>query len=601
MSAPLSDLGRARDETGEVVAVERLTGGMVEVTVRLPHLASTARPGEFAQLRAWDGVEPLLRRPFSVAWTEGESCAFVLEAVGVGTRLLVALRPGDRLHALGPLGNGFGLDPPPARALIVSGGLGCAPFPLLVRELRRGGCGEVIVLSGAATADRLYPAERFRRGDDAVRVVEVTDDGSRGRRGLVTELVAEHCDDDGGRLRLRSQSDAGGAGGDRATRLPRPPRRAEVSLEAPMGCGFGTCLGCALPRGRGGMGSLLPPGTGDGGLAGGLARAARPAPGARRVSAPDLRVDLGRGLVLPNPVDWRAAPPATASSSAGSSTSNASAPSSPRGRPSTLGTATRRPRVAEVRGGMLNSIGLHNPGVDHVAVVYGPEFARWKIPVVINVAGGDVDDYLRCLDRLDAADGVAGYELNISCPNIANGLDFGRDPAAAARLVAAARARTARHLMVKLSPNVTDIAAVARAVEEAGADSVSAINTYVGMKIHRGIRAPVLPGRGTGGLSGPVLKPLALAAVAQVRAAVSIPVVGVGGIMDAGDALEFLIAGAVAVQVGTATFVNPAAALDILDGLVALAERDGTAWIGGRRGGDRSAVPPAGIEPASTG
>ena len=136
--------------------------------------------------------------------------------------------------------------------------------------------------------------------------------------------------------------------------------------------------------------------------------------------------------------------------------------------------------------------------------------------------------------------------------------------------------------MVKLSPNVTDIAAVARAVEEAGVDSVSAVNTYVGMKVHRGIRAPVLPGRGTGGLSGPVIKPLALAAVAQVRAAVRIPVVGVGGIMDAGDALEFLIAGADAVQVGTATFVNPGAALEILDGLLALALRFGTGRLPGR-------------------
>src|ERR1019366_4073419 len=172
-------------------------------------------------------------------------------------------------------------------------------------------------------------------------------------------------------------------------------------------------------------------------------------------------------------------------------------------------------------------------------------------------------------------EGLAGYELNISCPNIANGLDFGRDPSAAGRLVAAARARTGRHLMVKLSPNVTDIAAVARAVEEAGADSVSAVNTYVGMKIHRGIRAPVLPGRGTGGLSGPVIKPLALAAVASVRAAVRIPVIGVGGITDTGDAVDFLIAGADAVQVGTATFSDPAAGLRIVDGLAEYVQTTG--------------------------
>ena len=326
-----------------------------------------------------------------------------------------------------------------------------------------------------------------------------------------------------------------------------------------------------------------------------------PAPRPPEAAGPDLRVDLGRGLVLPNPVGL-------ASGTAGYGFELRQLIDLDRlGALFTKGTTLRPrdgnppPRVAEVRGGMLNSIGLHNPGVEQVAAVYAAEFARWTIPVVVNVAGGDIDDYLACLDRLDRAEGLDGYELNISCPNIANGLDLGRDPAAAARLVSAARARTGRHLMVKLSPNVTDIAAVARAVEEAGADSVSAVNTYVGMKVHRGIRAPVLPGRGTGGLSGPVIKPLALAAVAQVRAAVRIPVVGVGGIMDAGDALEFLIAGADAVQVGTATFVNPGAALEILDGLLALALRFGTGRLPGPLGRAVTAVPPAGIEPASTG
>jgi dihydroorotate dehydrogenase electron transfer subunit len=165
VSNPRSDLARARDETGEVLAVEALGGGMVEVTVRLPHLATTARPGEFAQLRAWSGIDPLLRRPFSVAWTSGR--ALLLRPGGGWRSAPVSwwhCAPVTRLQALGPLGNGFHLAPAPARALIVSGGLGCAPFPLLVRELRRGGCADVTVLSGAATASRLYPAERFRPG-----------------------------------------------------------------------------------------------------------------------------------------------------------------------------------------------------------------------------------------------------------------------------------------------------------------------------------------------------------------------------------------------------------------------------------------------------
>jgi dihydroorotate dehydrogenase (NAD+) catalytic subunit len=280
----------------------------------------------------------------------------------------------------------------------------------------------------------------------------------------------------------------------------------------------------------------------------------------------DFQVDLGRGLRVPNPVGL-------ASGTAGYGFELGQLIDIQRlGALYTKGTTrlprqgNPPPRVAETRGGLLNSIGLQNPGVEHVAALYTPQFAAWRIPVIVNIAGAGIDDYLVCVSLLDQADGIAGYELNISCPNIAGGLDFGRDALAAARLVAAVRSRTQRHLMVKLSPNVTDIGAVARAVEDAGADSVSAVNTFIGMKIHRGTRRPVLPG-GTGGLSGPVIKPLALAAVAAVRAAVRIPVVGVGGVRDASDALDFLIAGADAVQVGTATFADPATAIRVLEGL----------------------------------
>jgi dihydroorotate dehydrogenase (NAD+) catalytic subunit len=223
---------------------------------------------------------------------------------------------------------------------------------------------------------------------------------------------------------------------------------------------------------------------------------------------------------------------------------------------------------------MLNSIGLQNPGVDHVATVYAPQFAAWRVPVVVNVAAGNVEDYVAVASRLDGVEGVAGIELNISCPNISDGLDFGLEPSAAARVTEAVRAATSLPLVVKLSPNVTSIAAIARAVEAAGADAVSAVNTYIGMKVHLGERRPVLP-RGTGGLSGPAIKPLALAAVAAVRAAVRIPVVGIGGVASAEDVLEFFVAGADAVQIGTANFVDPAIGLRILDGVVERARRMG--------------------------
>ncbi|HWF56816.1 MAG TPA: dihydroorotate dehydrogenase, partial [Candidatus Dormibacteraeota bacterium] len=281
----------------------------------------------------------------------------------------------------------------------------------------------------------------------------------------------------------------------------------------------------------------------------------------------DLSVDLGRGLRLANPVGL-------ASGTAGFGFEleqlidlGAVGALYTKGTTRHPRAGNAPPRVAETAGGMLNSIGLQNPGVEHVAAAYAPHFARWGCAVIANIAGAEVDEYVDCVRILERAEGVDGYELNISCPNIAHGLDLGRDPDQAARVTAAVRRVTERCLVVKLSPNVTDIGAIAVAAESAGADAVSAVNTYVGMKIHRHAQRPVLPGAGTGGLSGPAIKPLALAAVAAVRRAVSIPVIAAGGITDTGDAVDFLVAGADAVQVGTATFTDPSAAVRIVSGL----------------------------------
>lgn len=243
----LSDLGRARDMRGVIDSVERLDGGIVELRISAPHLAVNARPGEFAQLRpAGDGFQPLLRRPMSVSWTEGDFATFVLEPIGEGTRKLCAMHPGDELEVLGPLGNGFDVHDV-QRALIVSGGLGCAPFPLLIRELHRAGCRDITVLNGATTAVRLYPAHRFRGEQYGVAVHEATDDGSRGQRGYVTDLVAKYCDANTtvfacGRNPMMATL---------ATLLNEIPHAGtQFSLEAAMGCGFGTCLGCVIPVAR---------------------------------------------------------------------------------------------------------------------------------------------------------------------------------------------------------------------------------------------------------------------------------------------------------------------------------------------------------------
>lgn len=243
-----SDLARARDGEAEAVAVDDVGGGVIELTLEAPHVAAAARPGEFVQLRVAPGAIPLLRRPMSVAWVESTRIAVVFAAVGEGTRRLAGLRRGDTIRVLGPLGLGF--SPPPAGRTVVcvAGGLGCAPFPLLARRALEGGVPRVVVLSGAATAERLYPAERYLRGDSRVTVVEATDDGSRGYPGVVTDLVAEHVAGVGALYACGPNPMLAALAGV-LSGLSGGPAVSEVSLEAPMGCGFGTCLGCALPVG----------------------------------------------------------------------------------------------------------------------------------------------------------------------------------------------------------------------------------------------------------------------------------------------------------------------------------------------------------------
>ena len=287
----------------------------------------------------------------------------------------------------------------------------------------------------------------------------------------------------------------------------------------------------------------------------------------------DLTVDLGRGLRLRSPV-------LLASGTFGYGFDAPQVDRAVLGAIVTKGT-TLRPRegnapnrIAETPSGMLNAIGLQNPGVDHVARVYAPVWASWNLPVIVNVAGDMIEEYVAVARRLEGVAGIAGVELNISCPNVANGLQFGVEADLAAELTSAVRAVTRLPLIVKLTPNVTDIVAIARAVEAAGADALSAINTYVGMAIDVRRRRPVLS-RVSGGLSGPAIKPLALHAVWQLAQAVRIPVIGVGGITTPGDALEFLLAGAAAVQLGTVNYIRPEAAGEVHDGIATYLEEHG--------------------------
>ena len=225
------------------------------------------------------------------------------------------------------------------------------------------------------------------------------------------------------------------------------------------------------------------------------------------------------------------------------------------------------PRIVETPGGMLNAIGLQNVGIEAFIEKKLPFIRTVDTPCIANFFGDTVDEYAEMAGRLDELPEIAALEMNISCPNVKHGgIVFGTDPASAAGIVAACRKATKKPLIVKLSPNVTDIVAMAKACADAGADSLSMINTLIGMAIDLGKRRPVLANF-TGGLSGPAVKPIALRMVWAVSRAVKLPIIGIGGIMTATDAIEFILAGATAVQVGTASFITPGAAQQIAEGM----------------------------------
>jgi dihydroorotate dehydrogenase (NAD+) catalytic subunit len=238
------------------------------------------------------------------------------------------------------------------------------------------------------------------------------------------------------------------------------------------------------------------------------------------------------------------------------------------------------PRTAETPCGLLNSIGLANVGVDRFIAEKLPALERLKTAVIVNVAGSTPEEYLEVVQRLEGCAGIDALEINISCPNVQRGgMAFGTDPEAAHDLLAAIRGATKRFLIAKLSPNVTDIAAIAGSAADAGVDALSLINTLLGMAIDVDTWQPRLS-TVIGGLSGPAIRPVALALVWKTAQSVSLPIIAVGGIMSAGDAVEFLLAGARAIQVGTANFVDPQAPLEIMAGLQTYCSRRGIGSVG---------------------
>lgn len=292
------------------------------------------------------------------------------------------------------------------------------------------------------------------------------------------------------------------------------------------------------------------------------------------MSAPDMRVNVG-GLSMKNPVT-------VASGTFGHGEEFADFfDVSQLGAVTTKGVSpvpwdgNATPRIAEAPAGMLNSIGLQNPGVEEFCASQLSWLATQDTAVIVNVSGHTLQEYIQVVERLEDEPTVDAYEINISCPNVdAGGMTFGTDPDQAALVTSELRTRTKRPLIVKLTPNVTDIVEIARAAESAGADAISLINTLMGMAIDADRRC-TLTSRPFAGFSGPAIKPVALRCVWQCHNAVKVPLLGMGGISNGTDAVEFLLAGATAVAVGTANFVNPQATIDVIDGIAEYCERHG--------------------------
>ena len=586
MSAPF---GRRLCE----VAANRDSGGYRVVSL-VDREGPAPRPGQFYMLAAaagWGGPggRAFLPRAISVAATTpaagGSRLDFLLDAVGPGTERLCGLAAGEGVWVAGPLGNSFAapreVAPGAAGAVLVGGGVGVAPLALLRRELGERAIPHRVLL-GFRDAAHTGGLDLFcgSSGTLCPEVRLATEDGHAGLQGRVTDLL----------LPILAGDDATSA----VVYSCGPPAMLEavaalcaehdvpcqIAEESPMACGFGACFGCAVPKPGGGYMRLCVDGPvtctasvpSAGGADAGAPHRAQAAPPPSTVgeasvtgpadrSAPVQSVDLC-GIELEHPV-INASGTYDAIAARGvfgdallddfPFAAFVSKTITPEPR---AGNAPRR--IWETPSGMINSIGLPNKGLDGFLAEDLPRLAELPVPLIVSIMATTREDFSHCVERVARRREVAAIELNVSCPNVHSGLIVGENPSETEALLHALRPLTAKPLIVKLTPNVADPAAVARGAWRGGADAVSLINTLKGTAVDPATGEPAL-GNGYGGLSGPAVRPVALEQVRGVRAAVALPIVGMGGISGGADAAEFLALGATLVAVGTENFRDPRA------------------------------------------
>ena len=553
-------------------------------------------PGQFYMLAAehhWEerSQRPYLPRALSVADTAAEAGGtrldFLVEGIGPGTDRLCELRPGENVWVNGPLGNSFSaprdLSPGAAGAILVGGGIGIAPLALLRHRFAARNVPTRVLLG--------FRDEAHSGGlDDLFACCEIklaSDDGHVGHHGYVTDLLESMLEGD----------DAGSA----AVYSCGPPAMleavanlctsrgvpCELAMESPMACGYGACYGCAVPTTDGSYirlcidGPVVRPSAGGVGVVGfpppeGCGGQGHDSSGAMS-RRPEQRVGQGRPPApTPGPAGERSVdfcgirlrhPVINASGTFDAIAARrvygdelleefpfaafVSKTITPEGR------AGNEPqRIWETPAGMINSIGLPNKGLAGFLAEDLPQLAELPVPLVVSVMGASQAEFARLVEGVGESDEVAAIELNVSCPNVHSGLIVGEQPTETVALLDALRPLTEKPLIVKLTPNVADPASVAVAAEEGGADAVSLINTLKASAIDPVTRKPGIAA-GHGGLSGPAVRPVAIAQLRAVAAAVDLPIVGMGGVCDAADAAEMLAAGASLVAVGTESFRDP--------------------------------------------
>ncbi|MDE6341755.1 MAG: dihydroorotate dehydrogenase [Muribaculaceae bacterium] len=533
----------------EITGIQRLTASVFEMTLR-GDCSAFSMPGQFVEISI-PGL--YLRRPISVCDIEGNRLTLVIKTVGKGTEALLSMSPGMELDLLTGLGHGFETSKTRTCALLAGGGVGVPPLYLLARRLLAEGK-KVKVALGFNTASEIFYAEKFRAlGAD---VCIATIDGSEGVKGFVTDAI-DSPEMEGwdfwyacGPLPMLQ-----------ALGKALDCKAGEVSMEERMGCGFGACMGCTIetpwgPKRVCKEGPVFPADLmknfkGNGAPSPTLAR------DRHQDGEPAVSTELC-GITLRNPIVPASGTFGFGKEFADKYDLNLLGGISIKGTTLHPRFGNLTPRIAETPDGMINSVGLQNPGAEEVYSREVPELRKiYSGCVIANVSGFSVEEYVEACKMADQCDGVDIIEVNVSCPNVHNGgMAFGTSAEQAAEVTRAVKAAVKKPVFIKLSPNVTDIVQIAKACEEAGADGLTLINTLLGMRIDIQTGAPVIANT-MGGFSGPAVFPVAVRMVYQVARAVKIPVMGCGGVSTAEELVEMMMAGASAVQVGSANLVEP--------------------------------------------